>query len=65
MKKAMLEIRKQGFRMLITLYDETGTSVKRPEDGKIIKEIMENAIPFEVPHYVPPAIGPNWGETKE
>lgn len=65
MKKAMLEVRRQGFKMLITLYDETGTSVKRPEDGKVIKEIMESAIHFEVPHYVPPAIGPNWGDTKE
>lgn len=61
MKRAMIDLYGEGFRPYITLYDETGTPVKSPEDGKRIKEIMEHAIEFTVPHYVDPVVKKSWG----
>jgi DNA polymerase I-like protein with 3'-5' exonuclease and polymerase domains len=46
--------------MKITLYDELGASISEEKEALRIKEIMENIIPFKVPHNVDYKLGPNW-----
>lgn len=65
MKKAMLALREEGVKMRITLYDETGSSLTDPSQARLVKEVMENAIPFTVPHYVDLQVGDNWGNTEK
>lgn len=61
MKKALVMLHKEKINLLVTLYDEVGASVGSEKEAKIIKEIMENAIPFEVPHLMDYKLLPNWG----
>jgi DNA polymerase I-like protein with 3'-5' exonuclease and polymerase domains len=64
MKKAMIMLWKEGFRPLVTLYDELDHSISDRRQALRIKEVMETAVPFTVPHYVVAEIGPNWGFTE-
>lgn len=64
MKSVMVRLHKEGFKMLITLYDELGISIKNKEQADYLKEAMETNMQFSVPHNVDPAIGPSWGELK-
>ena len=62
-KKAMIELHKNKYKMMVTLYDELGVSVEGTEREKAeVKEIMETAIPFQVPHFIDPKVGDSWGE---
>jgi DNA polymerase I-like protein with 3'-5' exonuclease and polymerase domains len=64
-KKAMVDIYKSGRIPLIQIHDEMAMSVKSPEDAREIREIMENALPLEIPNKCDIDLGPNWGEAKE
>lgn len=64
MKKAMLDLWKEGFLPLVTVHDELGFSVKNHEEAERIKEIMENAVQLEVPSRVQLDVVRNWGEAK-
>jgi DNA polymerase I-like protein with 3'-5' exonuclease and polymerase domains len=64
-KKAIIDLDSIGLCPQIQVYDELGQTIWEPEDAWRIKEVMENAIQFEVPHIADPAVGDNWGETKE
>ncbi len=62
-KKAMIELHKEGITPHIQVHDELDVSVSN--NGKRIKEIMENAVSLEVPNKVDYECGPNWGNIKE
>jgi len=62
-KKAMIELHKEGITPHIQVHDELDVSVNN--NGKRIKEIMENAVSLEVPNKVDYECGPNWGNIKE
>ena len=61
-KQAMVNIYEAGRTPLIQIHDEIAISVKNREDAKSIAEIMENAVPLEVPNLCDVEIGPSWGE---
>ena len=61
-KQAMVNIYEAGRTPLIQIHDEIAMSVKNPEDANSIAEIMENAVPLEIPSKCDVEIGPSWGE---
>jgi DNA polymerase I-like protein with 3'-5' exonuclease and polymerase domains len=63
-KQAMVNIYKTGRVPLIQIHDEIAMSVKDIDDAKSIANIMENAVPLEVPSKCDVEIGPSWGEAE-
>jgi len=63
-KQAMVKIYEQGRIPLIQIHDEIAMSVKNREDAESIANIMENAVPLEIPSKCDVEIGPSWGEAK-
>jgi len=61
-KQAMVNIYEQGRLPLVQIHDEIAMSVKNREDANTIAEIMENAVPLEIPSKCDVEIGPSWGE---
>ncbi len=61
-KQAMVNIYEQGLLPLVQIHDEIAMSVKNREDANTIAEIMENAVPLEIPSKCDVEIGPSWGE---
>ena len=61
-KQAMVNIYEQGRLPLVQIHDEIAMSVKNREDANAIAEIMENAVPLEIPSKCDVEIGPSWGE---
>jgi len=61
-KQAMVNIYEQGLLPLVQIHDEIAMSVKNREDANTVAEIMENAVPLEVPSKCDVEIGPSWGE---
>ena len=61
-KQAMVNIYEQGRLPLVQIHDEIAMSVKNREDANTVAEIMENAVPLEVPSKCDVEIGPSWGE---
>jgi len=64
-KQAMVNIYEQGRIPLIQIHDEIAISVKDRADAENISQIMENAVPLEVPSKCDIEIGPSWGEATE
>lgn len=63
-KRAMVAMHKAGIRILVTVHDELGLSLRNREEGERAKYIMENVIQLRVPSKVDLEIGPSWGEAK-
>ena len=63
-KQAMVNIYEQGRLPLVQIHDEIAMSVKNREDANSVAEIMENAVPLEVPSKCDVEIGPSWGEAR-
>lgn len=61
MKKALIALHAEKIPLLITLYDEIGASLVSESQAKLIKEIVENIIPFEVPHAMDYKLMHSWG----
>ena len=61
-KKAMVDLYKAGKTPLIQIHDEMAMSVKSRTEAQEIAEIMENAVPLEIPNKTDIEIGPSWGE---
>ena len=61
-KKAMVDLSKEGIIPHIQVQDELDISVDNNADK--IKEIMESAVQLEVPNKVDYESGPNWGTIK-
>lgn len=62
MKKAMVEIDRAGYWMMLQVHDETNNSVSDPTEAGKIAEIMRDIMPARVPFLVDVEIGPSWGE---
>ncbi len=63
-KKAMIDIDREGFPLALQVHDEVDFSVSSPEEGYRVAEIIENAVPALVPFKIDVEIGPSWGEAK-
>jgi DNA polymerase I-like protein with 3'-5' exonuclease and polymerase domains len=63
-KKAMVDIDDAGLDMQLQVHDELDSSIEHDKQAQDMAEIMENAIPCNVPHVVEPKIGAHWGECK-
>jgi DNA polymerase I-like protein with 3'-5' exonuclease and polymerase domains len=61
-KQAMVNIYKMGRIPLVQVHDEIAMSVKDKNDAMQIAQIMESAVPLEVPNKCDVEIGPSWGE---
>lgn len=64
-KTAIVLLDREGLTPQIQVYDELGQTIWDDRDAYRIKEIMEHAIEFEVPHLADPELGLNWGELEE
>jgi DNA polymerase I-like protein with 3'-5' exonuclease and polymerase domains len=63
-KAAMIQLHKEGFRLLLQVHDEVALSVEGREDAERASRIMQEAVQLEVPSRVDVEIGPSWGEAK-
>tara|TARA_R110000772_G_scaffold82817_2_gene175469 strand:- start:3340 stop:5232 length:1893 start_codon:yes stop_codon:yes gene_type:complete len=63
-KKAMVNLYKMGKLPLLQIHDELAMSVGSLEEAQEIAEVMENAVPLEVPNVCDIEMGPSWGEAK-
>ena len=59
-----MNIYEQGRIPLVQIHDEIAMSVKDREDAVNISQIMETAVPLEIPSKCDIEIGPNWGEAE-
>lgn len=65
-KKAMVDIYVEtGLIPLLQVHDELIYSVKNVEEAYVLRDIMIQALPLEVPNVCDIDIGPNWGEAVE
>jgi len=64
-KKAMVELHKEGIIPMIQIHDELAISVDgtKEQQDKII-EVMENCLEMEIPSKVDVSIAENWGKTQ-
>ena len=60
-KKAMVDLHSEGIIPMVQLHDELDISVKDEAQSKKIIDIMENAVPLEIPNKVDYEFGENWG----
>ena len=60
-KKAIVDLHKAGYTMLLSVHDEIALSVDTREDAEAAAEIMRNCVELEVPSKVDVEIGPTWG----
>lgn len=63
-KKAMVDIYNSGRLPMIQIHDEIAMSVSDIEEAKKVAEIMEQAVPLEVPSKCDVEIGSSWGTAK-
>jgi len=60
-KKAMIELHKAGFNLLLSVHDELALSVTKREEAEEAAHIMATAVKLEVPSVVDVEIGETWG----
>ena len=63
-KRAIVEIDRAGYWLMLQMHDETGNSVADRAEAELIGEIMRDAMPALVPFKVDVEVGPNWGEVE-
>lgn len=63
-KKAMIDADDDGVRLQLQVHDELAHTIWGRHQAEECAEIMVNAVPCRVPHYVTIKIGPSWGEVK-
>lgn len=64
-KFAMVELDRAGFELQLQVHDEIDLSIDTIQEGRDMKEIMENCVPLQVPSRVDLEIGSNWGNVEE
>ena len=60
-KKALVDIDRAGYHLMLQVHDETDSSVGSVKEALEISELMSNAVPCSVPVIVDTEIGPSWG----
>ena len=63
-KQAMLDLYEEGIIPHIQVHDELDISIEDDHQGKKIVEIMQDAIPLNIPNKVDFEQGPTWGDIK-
>ena len=71
MKRAIVEIDREGFHLMLQVHDEVALSVQNEKQGQEVGEIMSNALRIpekdrklaEVPFKVDVEIGESWGDS--
>ena len=61
-KKAMVELHKAGYTMLLSVHDEIAMSVDTREEAEAAAVIMRDCVQLEVPSKVDVEVGPTWGK---
>lgn len=61
---AMVKLYRAGIQFMFPVHDEIVASVNTEEEALKIKEVMERAIPLNIPSVVDINLGENWGECK-
>lgn len=65
MKKALVEIDREGIFLQLQVHDEAGASVSGQEEGIHMATIMRDTIKIDMPFKVDLALGKNWGVMEE
>ena len=66
MKKAIVDLYEQhNILPQVQVYDELNTTLYEPDQLRVLKKTMEEAIVMEVPFIADPDWGPSWGQVKE
>lgn len=60
MKKAMVDVDREGHHIHLTEHDELDLSVESPKEAEQIREIMQEAVPLNVPNLVTLELGDSW-----
>jgi DNA polymerase I-like protein with 3'-5' exonuclease and polymerase domains len=63
-KKAMVELHKAGFTMMLSVHDEIALSVDTKEEAESAAEIMRTCVSLEVPSKVDVEVGDTWGSAE-
>ena len=63
-KKAMVELHKAGFTMMLSVHDEIALSVNTKEEAESAAEIMRSCVSLEVPSKVDVEVGDTWGSAE-
>lgn len=63
-KKAMVELHRAGFTMMLSVHDEIALSVNTKEEAESAAEIMRSCVSLEVPSKVDVEIGDTWGSAE-
>lgn len=61
LKQAMINLHKQGVRLLVTVHDEVGLSVPDEQTGVMCRDIMVDSIKLHIPVVADLEMGPSWG----
>ena len=64
-KQAMVNVCAAGNVPMLQVHDELAFSVESAEQAKELAEIMEQAVPLQVPNKCDVDLGPSWGECEE
>ena len=64
-KKAMVDLYREGITPHITIHDELDVSIQSLEQAKVVRDIMLNCVDITVPLKVDVELGPSWGEAQE
>ena len=64
-KQAMVNVCAAGSVPMLQVHDELAFSVESAEQAKELAEIMEQAVPLQVPNKCDVDLGPSWGECEE
>ena len=63
-KKAMVELHRAGFTMMLSVHDEIALSVDTKEEAESAAEIMRSCVSLEVPSKVDVEVGDTWGSAE-
>ena len=61
-KKALVELHKAGFDIMLQVHDEIALSVQDRKEAEDAAEIMREAVQLDIPSKVDVEIGENWGD---
>lgn len=64
MKKAVVEIDRAGYWLMLQVHDETDSLVGSHKEADEIGAIMRDIVPARVPFKVDTEVGPSWGEAR-
>ena len=65
-KKAMVDIDRAGFNILLQIHDELGISVASHEDARACAKLMEEAVPLiTIPMLTDVKVSKSWGDPKK